>query len=526
MPEAEILHRLYTNAAEEAGRIVKVDGDAERIVSKEILRALDDLLRKTSPSTAQTGWVVRRFVDGKSTWGCVIASHGDLVSAKGRDGVLNHARMVAIDGPSFDASALIAVADAFPNDDVCRTPAAQRLRAYLDAVSSETTTIVRPVVLGELQDAPLLHDMLLACVATLNQQGIAVKIANANVEDLARAWAALPLALQLRTSWAVGVKDGCPVNVHFSATEGKAPSHFGGDALKDSVREYVRLIHGAPGTVSAMLANPELRDANAFARAVSKSALAPELQAVAGKEEMPRKRTDATWQPLDDDSRSEVNRQLNASADLLRGEMNDRLRTFEEKMRAQSPAQQQRNALLPVWIAVGVLALAVAFLFYRSFTQPPRTRVVDRAAAVVQNQPVDEPLPARESETPSLPPAREAIARAESSNQWAEEFKSLLENDAPSVSNLVDELAQKHDSEPLASFARRIETLTPTQREQLRALLIDALAAESNARVKVDGKLADVDLAGLKKRYRVNSDLSPKDVQSEILLRWIAEREQ
>ncbi|HUR83289.1 MAG TPA: hypothetical protein VM733_21200 [Thermoanaerobaculia bacterium] len=535
MPEAEILHRLYTNAAEAgasdpaAGRFVAVERDASEVVSKEVLRALDDLLKKTSPSTTQTGWVVRRFVDGKKIYGCVIASHGDLVQAADeRDGVLNHARLVAIDGPSFDASALIEAAREFPEAEVCAVPAGERLRAYVDAVSSEAATLVRPVTIGELQDAPQLYEFLLACVATLHQNRIAVKIANTKVEDLARAWAALPLALQTQTSWAAGVKDGCPVNVHFSATEGKAPSHVGSKTLNDCVKEYVRLIGAAPDTVSAFLANPELRDASAFATAVNKSALAPELKAVAGKEEMAKKRNDS-WQPLDDDSRSEVNRQLKASAELLRREMDERLRTFEEKMRAQSPAQQQRNALLPMWIAIAVLLLAVLFLGYRSFTRRPPARSVDRPATALQNDvPEDEPAPRPEPDTPASSPAQQAIASAQSTGRWADEFKSLLENDSASVAALVAELAQESKSQPLASFAKRIETLTPAQRDQLRALLIDALAAKFNPKEKIDGKLADVDVAALKKEYGVTStsnDASSKALQSEILLRWIAERE-
>ena len=66
MPEAEILHRLYTNAAEDGaadparGGVVAVERDAGPVVSKEVLGALDELLRKTSPSTTQPGWVVRR----------------------------------------------------------------------------------------------------------------------------------------------------------------------------------------------------------------------------------------------------------------------------------------------------------------------------------------------------------------------------------------------------------------------------------------------------------------------------------
>lgn len=540
MPEAEILHRLYTNAAEDGaqaaarGRIVEVDRDASQVLSKAVLHSLDDLLAKTSPSTTQTGWVVRRFVDANKTYGCVIASHGDLVkAAEDRDGVLNHARLVAIDGPSFDVSALIELAHEFPEADVCATPEGRRLRAYIDAVSSETTTLVRSVTIGELQDAPLLHEMLLASIATLHHTRFAMKIANANIDDLARAWAALPLALQTQSSWAIGVKDGCPVNALVSPTDGTSPSQLGSGVLNDCIKNYVRLVQQAPETVSAMLANPALRDATAFAEVVRKSAVAPELKSVIGKEEMSKKPRNDSWQPLDDDSRSEVNRQLKAAVELLRRETDDRLRTFEEKMRSQSQSQQQRNALLPVWIAIAVLLLAIAFLGYRSFVQP-RTISIDRPAPITREEPRDrdeETSTPDEPETPSISPSRQAIARAETSNQWADEFKALIDNDSSSVARLIDDAARDANSEALAKYAQRIantEDLGVNGRDQLRALLIDALAMQFDPKVKVDGKLADVDLAALKKRYGVTSnsnDPTSKALQSELLLRWIAERE-
>jgi hypothetical protein len=537
MPDAAILHRLYTNAAEDGdpsparGRVVEVEGDASRVLSKNVLAALDDLLAKTSPATTRTGWVVRRFVDGPTTYGCVIASHGDLVKAGDeRDGVLNHARLVAIDGPAFDASALVEAAHDFPEADVCAAPAGQRLRAYVDAVSSETSTLVRPVTVGELQDAPLLQEMLLASVATLQQTRIAVKIPNGTVETLAHAWAALPLALQVHNSWAVGVKNGCPVNVLVSTSDGQSPAQLGSKVLNDHVKQYVGLMRGAPDAVSAMLANPALGDANAFADAIRRSAVAPELRSVAGKEEMSRKRNEP-WQPLDEDSRAEVNRQLKAAAEVMRRETDDRLRTFEEKIRSQSQSRKVRNALLPMWIAIGVLTLAVAYLGYRSFAVPVKAGRPDAVAREAPRE-VDEDQPVREEpEVPALSPARQAVARAEASNQWAEELKALLDNDSASVAAMIDDLARSSSNAPLAKYGERVgrgEDLGVNGRDQLRALLVDALAAAFDAKVKVDGKLADVNVGALKQRYGVggtNSDPASKALQSEVLLRWIAEHE-
>jgi hypothetical protein len=117
MGEAELLHRLYTNAA--AGGQWQTTGaraiplelhDASSRVSTDVLAGLDDLLRKTQPAGKTTAWVVRRFAD-RDAYTCVVTSYPDLVrDAEGRPGFLNHARLVRVSEPSLDVAALFEAA--------------------------------------------------------------------------------------------------------------------------------------------------------------------------------------------------------------------------------------------------------------------------------------------------------------------------------------------------------------------------------------------------------------------------------
>lgn len=565
MADAEILHRLYTNAAEEGafdgarGRVVEVEErDASRVVTPDVLNALDDLLRKTSPSSTQTGWVVRRFAKGNQSYACVIASYPDLVdAADGRAGVLNHARLIAVDAPSFDASALIDVANEFPIADVCAVPSTRRLRTYLNEIGNESAVLLRPVSLPELQQEPrdVLTDVLLGCLATHGRrEHVAMSIADARAIAVARAWAALPPATQRASSWAVGVKESCPVDVIFSSSHGQAPVHTSSKALVECVKQYVHLVHAAPEAVSAMLANASLSDKTAFAAAVQRAAIAPEVSSLAGREEMTKKervpkaesrepRTE--WQPLDADVRAEMNRQFKAMEEVLRRAMDERLAAFEAKQRAQAPSRSERatlaGSLLPLWITAGVFVLAaLAWLGYRTFG--PRTEPVQRPSSYAQREryEANDPEPSTTNEAPQPNPVQSAIARAQSTpNLWPDEFKALLENDRDFVAGAVSSVAARDEvprdaKAALANFATRIargDDLQVAGREKLRALLLECLASDiDGAKVKIDGKLNDVapHLDALKNRYRVSStsdDATQMSLQSEILLRWLSERE-
>lgn len=251
------------------------------------------------------------------------------------------------------------------------------------------------------------------------------------------------------------------------------------------------------------------------------------------------------WQPLDADVRAELNRQFKAMEEVLRRTIDERLAAFEAKQRAQAPSRNERatlaGSLLPVWITAGIFVLAaLAWLGYRTFG--PRNEPAQRPSSYTEREryEVSEPEPSTTNEAPPLNPVQSAIARAESTpSLWPDEFKALLENDRDFVAGAVSAVAARDEvprdaKAALANFATRIargEDLQAAGREKLRALLLDCLASDvDGAKVKIDGKLNDVApyLDALKKRYRTSStsdDATQMSLQSELLLRWLSERE-
>jgi hypothetical protein len=566
MADAAILHRLYTNAAEEGateaarGRVIDLgDRDASQYAGDDVLKSLDDLLRKTVPASTQTGFAVRRFIaKGGRTYACVVASYPDLVdAADDRAGVLNHARLIEVDAPSFDALALIELAQQFPIADVCAARPMRRLRAYLDELANETSVSVRAVEASALQREPreIVTSVVLACLAThARREHVAMSIADARPVAIARAWAALPLALQRTSSWAAGVKENCPVDVIFSTSHGNAPAQTASDALVSCVKQYVQLLQSAPETVSAMLANPALSDKTAFAAAVQRSAVAPELSSMAGETMSKKERATkaeprdarAEWQPLDGDVRAELDRQMKAMADVLRREMDDRLATFEAKLRSQSAAAPRQTSLawtlLPVWVTAAVLVLAALAWFGIGRFLPGASRTQSSVAMPQDYDTARDPAPAPANpapavETAAVSPRQAAVARAQTSGAWADEFKNLLERDASFVATTISAVARREEvpreaNAALTNFATRIarnEDLQAAGRERLRALLLDCLASDlDGAKIRIDGKLADVapHVAALKRQYRAGStsdDPTQMSLQSEILVRWLAE---
>lgn len=543
MGDAAIVHRLYTNAAaggrgESAGhRTIELDErDASRSVPRDVVDAVDALLRSTTAATSETAWVVRRFTG----WVCVIACYPDLVQdAEGRPGLLAHARFVASSEPAFEAAALIENALELPIGEICAAPRERRLQTYVDAV--ENTVLVRPAAVSELQtiDRATLADVLLASLSTLGQQ----KRARVSIDDggplaLARAWAALPLALQRTSSWGVAVGESCPVDVVFARDRGTRASQLATPMLVDAVERYVRLLHDAPESASAILADPRMTDATAFAEGVrSRKGEMPKKEKATTTKAEPRRERDE-WQPIDPEVLAEMNRQYEAMEKSLRFLMEERFTHWESRQRAQSPrAAASRGAGLPrqVWMPLAlVLALAAVaaggWWMWQSRERAPRTRT---NAAVRE-----EPAPADTPTTAQAPPSaiERAIAAAEASNQWADGLKNVLEADAELAASAIDD-ASRNATGPaqaaLSAYAQRVaqrDDLGPQGRDGLRDLLVDCIAWEvAPQKVKIDGKVNDVTplLADLRKRLGVKSaakDAGQMELQSEIILRWMNER--
>lgn len=574
MGEVEILHRIFTNAAEgdvfepARARIVTLDdGDASTAMSKGALDVLDELLTRTAPIRGQHGWVVRRFAtaDGRS-YACVIVSYPDLVEASDeRRGVLNHARLVVADHPSFDAAALIEMALEFPMADVRAEQPHRRLQKYLDVLSGEAVAL-RDASLSELQTIPrgVMADILLGCLTGHQRvEGVRISMTDAGPAMIARAWAALPRELQRTSSWALEVQDGCPVDVIF-AEEGRAPAIVASPPLTAAVLQYVSLLHDAPETFGAMIGNAGIAGVTAFASAVQKAALAPQLSSIetSGKGEMAKKdkapkvnprreRDPEEWRPLDDDARVEIDRQFKAIERSLQIALDERLSAFEARLEAQgvvrgAAAADDARVLRRLGWSAGMVIVALmlgAGLWYlwTAFAGRSRTNTVapETEEATTRQQP---PAPAETGTTKPVPtagPVRNAVIRAESSRKWAEELKAIVEAEPRFVAELVSETSDRAAipsamSKELLDFAERIEAkrdLGAEGRRRLRFLLVDCIASEiEETDVKIDGDVADATkvLAEIKERHSVASkekDLAQMALQSEIILRWMAGRE-
>lgn len=551
MPEAEILHRLYTNALESSAsdeaqaRFIRVDErDASDALPSAVVDALDDLLRKTTPCTTQTGWAVRRFLAGDKHYVCVVASYPDFDAGQKRQGFLNHARLVQVAGPSFDARALVDAVKDFPYVEVCEAPAGERLRVYRNLIkSSEDSVNVLPTAVSELQPLPpaLLEGVLLGCLGTLGAgQHVPMTIGYNDELLIANAWAALPFAAQRTSSWGFRVTENCPVDVVFTTGQLNVEHKFS-DVLRERINEYVALLHQAPDRISAMLADPKLKDATAFASAVQKAVIGvPLSNATLRKDEMSKKNNRAEWQPVDAGATQEINRQLRASEEILRRVVDERIADAERALRAQSPGNAGVSRMMPwlIGLCATVMVMTLASLGLSIYALRELRREPRPVATVPETQDTtpSEPRSAPDEPPRVINPVTEAIASADTSQDWPEALKRVLQEDGVFVARAIVELANRQEV-PDAANRQLISLTTPIsqnqdlgsdQRRRLRALLVDALAGLEYADVAIDGNLDDVTprhVDVLKTRYDVRTAAgSPTDMklQSEIILRWLA----
>lgn len=587
MAEVEILHRIFTNAAE-GGLFQEPGARAVPLEERDLLqadlpvirRAVDDLLATTAPAGHQDGYAVVRYTgDANETYACLVVSYPDLFEdATGRGGFLNHARLVRVSEPSLDVAALFEVAGDFPYGEVCAVAAGERRSAYIGKVAMEEPAIVvRPVAAAELQDVPreLLTDFLIACLVHIGQKrGESVLLADVDPAKLVRAWAALPLALQRKSSWAVGVAS-CPVDVVFTREQGKAASKDANQSLVETVERYVSLLDREPGRVDAILNDPavttpgELRDA---VLRVAPAAPPTTTIPIAGQQDMARKPRNPKvspeqqeWDPVHPDDVAGLNRQYKAMEASLRKIIDERFAALELRQGSQPKADRPREAkgtppaapaamatpkgerenAEPWWTwpwlpFVGVLAIALVVVAVVMWPRKKQEAPPDPQTETIANVPAPVYTPPEETQTP----ARRAVKAAEQSTDgsaWAEALKQFLEAEPELAARAIDELSAgtpNRVDELLNEFAARVgrkEDLGADGvkgREGLRYLLVQCIAYQAfpDAGVKIDGSVADVTpLVGrFKEQYGVKStqtDAAARELQSEIILRWIASRE-
>jgi len=560
---ADVFHRVYTHAALDSldttgGRAVDVEErDASRVLEANALRELDDLLRKTTPEGNATAWVVRRFGAGDSSFGCVIASYPGLFHDAGnRIGVLNHARLVRIGAKDalFDVADLVASAEGFGLDAVKRAPAADRLTMYLDQLSGEEMSVPeRPVSTEELPPRELVRDFVIACLVGFERrEGVRFLVPSNDrsvMTSLAKAWAALPIGLQRSTSFALGVADGCPVDVVFSTTAVMSAASVGGEKLAFANR-YVSLLFDSPFDSLSLLRNPAITSPTAFSEAVrvAEESHAGRNRMTKGKKEPPpRPRGRDSAGSLDPEIVAEMNRQYEAMEESLRDYVRQ---SFDHGESRQSPRGAEtptpeyarvpgRGAKPPwLWIAIPVVVLAgalAAFLWLsRRDDREPVDRDTPAPPVVAMSETADDP-PRISKERQVI---RGVIARGNASGKWAEELKTLITNH-PSLAAGPIRIAANRDipSAAVDTLDRVVAAIEAKRdlgtdgRATLRRWLLDVVAASVAAehgepRPRVDAAIDDIPqqlLADVKEKYGVSSpvNVQSQEFQSEVILRWM-----
>lgn len=568
---ADVYHRLYTHAPLDefdttGGRLVPLDErDASDVLTPDVLKDLDHLLKTAKPDGNQTAWVVRRYSSKGFSYACVMTSIPDLVTdVAERRGVLNHARLVQVDagGAMFDAAALVALAQDFALDDLYKSPPERQLSDYLDQVSGEQTTAVRPVTIDVLQQLPLelLCDVIVACLAQLNEHG-AVRLRIPADEDvisrIATAWAALPVALQRASSFAVALADGCPVDVIFSTSAIIPASQAGTPTLRECVNRYLHLLLDTAYDSMSLLRNANIDSLTKLNDFVQRAT--PMADASAGRTEMSkgkkqeggRSRAREEPPPLPDQRVSELERQYRSMEASLREYIDLRLHEVQLRMpppAAPPPSASSGSTFLPWTIAAISLFFAVVMTVLLVFR--PEKPVVDHGGGTpTQTTPSTENPEQTNSDitaTPELSPNRkifaDAIAHAHKTNQWKKEWETLIANHGSLVSPVLGEVAgaqkvpTKCCAAPLRTQASKIDhkqNLGDAGHKALRVVLLEYIAtldASPPETMKVNGDLNDIPadlLERIKKQFKVENaaSKSSEGFQAEVILRWLESRE-
>ena len=513
---ADVFHRIYTHAVLDGfdttgGRAVEVeDRDAARILPREALAELDDLLRKTTPEGRETAWAVRRF----HAFACVIASYPDIFSdAKERAGVLNHARLFETE----DATALVELAQDVDIGELCAQPKERRLQAYLDQLGAEPSVANRGVSVAELQQLPreFLEDVLIACLVAPGRRERTRFLLRGDIRSAALAWSAIPFGLQRLSTFALAADNGCPVDAIFSPASGKDPRKVARESLANCVNRYVDLLLDGPHDLTSLLRDREIGTVTQLDEIVKRRMIVAPLE----KKNRPRARS-GELDELEPQTVSELDRQFRAMEARTRAYVDERLANWQ----AGAPVARPKRAM-PLWAPIaGVTALLIAAVLYVLLWMPPRERADSTVADVT------DPVTATEEEPPPFShrlgfseQQQQTLVRlieATSANgQWAEALKALIQ----SRGTLVASALRTTNQNQLIGLAEQIEDGVEINRDALRRLLVEWIAG-----VTIDGKLNDITpsiLERVKDDYGVTSavkDAKDIDLQAEIILRWMA----
>jgi hypothetical protein len=497
---------------------------------------------------------MRRFSGGRERYACFIVSYGGFADAAGRNGLINHARVVRLepDAVWFDPLPLVALAEDFPVDEIRSGEPKRQLEAYLERLKDEDVVTVRPLSRQELK--PIARDGLReVLLATLGAIGDPrgrrrVRAPQIALTQLARAWAALPVGLQRKSAWAYGANDGGPLTLLWSNDRERVSSEQPSDATRRCVDGYLRLLLDTNYDLRQIVTDEDV-DLAAFTQIVQQASatavtVLPERHDMPKKTkepEPPRPRGRGDSAPLDSaELAAELDRQYRQMEASLRNYVDLRLGGHEASRAAEQTASRGSDVPLktpstpyaapgwkgmldrfgiPIAVTAGVLLLLGAMYVWKPWG---RDRVRSTGASTNQEQEQEqgytEPEPAGNDpavteSTPSTEPAqaspylRTLIAETAASskpNKWPEAFLAFTERQPATVAALTN-AAWGHPTTTadirgkLAALRDRLngqgKPLAATDRAALRNYLVQYIAAEVTAGqpgVTIDDKMNDL----------------------------------
>jgi uncharacterized protein YnzC (UPF0291/DUF896 family) len=444
-------------------------------------------------------------------------------------------------------------------------------------------------VAGLPQSRAFLCDFLAACLAGHGKRKSTRFVLPAGegplIEDLAAAWAALPLGMQRTSVFAAGIDEGCPVDANFSTTSGTPVSSSSsvGPNLIQCVNRYVNLLLDGPQDSSDLLRS-EITSVMELEKAVEARTnpmpLAPpepDVPVSSGKAQMPRKprntdshrpRTRDKLTSVDTETASELDRQFTAMEASLKAYIDRRFDDWEQgQPRSAGGGSKPKNNVVPggggmwpgwpVWMVVGALGVAAAAIFLvfslfkldRDFDEPRKKPAIIEDSVATTSSAVDntrDALTNREVLAAAIVQAQKKVSGPDGCDPcWAEALRTLIGTHPALVSAAVravaagDPAVVPDDSiRQLNAIARKIDEGTDLEKEgraELRAMLLEFIVASlplvDTPPVKVDANLNDITPALLRDVKRDYAPDNPStyagdlQLQAEIILRWMEKRE-
>lgn len=242
MHEFTVVHRIYTHAA---------PGNHFVIDFPYGLKTLDPLMESIKP-LEEPCFVVRRFMSPEAggSWACVIAAYPSfVVDAKGRPTTLTHARLIWVprEFAYLDAFELARRARELDLEPISRLAPEERLNAYVARIQEDDEKKIEvkewsATALEELQP-DFIAQVSSACLtnwASVAAIDVPIDGANCDVESIAKAWSAIPIALQPMCVWSVGAARGSRVHIVFKPGKSTKSSNH------ELLRAYVEWLIVSP----------------------------------------------------------------------------------------------------------------------------------------------------------------------------------------------------------------------------------------------------------------------------------------